>query len=144
MFISFLGLVLTSQTFLRAAPVELVWRVEVEVFDGNKRSSHSRIDLPRGAYSFDPGFKNVVGCYVSRAERDWEIPGDLRSLTCETNFNDEVVGITTAIACSLDSTNGNTVALVIKLENEMLLYLGLLCARVKPEGLELNEFSPFA
>lgn len=144
MLFSFFIFVFTSQVFLRAEPVELVWRVEIEIIDGTKKSLSSAIDLPREAYSFDPGFKNVVACHVSQAERDWDIPGDLRSLTCKTNFNDEVAEITTAIACSLDSPDGNTVALVIKLESGIVLYVGLLCVRVHRGVIEQNVFNPVA
>lgn len=133
----------SSEGSSKVEPTKLVWRVEVVMTNQRKEISSEHFDLSRETFEFHPKFENLISCSVSAAERDWELPGDLRSLTCQFNESGKIKKVTTAIACSLDSAMGNAVALDFETEDGRSLFLGLLCGRIKHESFERPGFHFF-
>jgi hypothetical protein len=132
---------LTAERF--GERVELIWRVEVLIAQDGRNLKNEEIELSRVPRHFQVNFENGILCHVSQAERDWEIPGDLRSLTCQISFKSEQK-ITVAIACDLDSKEGNAVYFKIEMDSGASITLGLICDKIKRNVFEPDAFHPFA
>lgn len=144
LFILIINTPLFSTVDTKSERAELVWQVEVLISENAEIIASEKIELDKSPRHFEVNFENGVSCHVSEAKRDWEIPGDLRSLTCETNFNSESNKVTAAIACDLESKEGNAVFLQIESASGARLILGLICGKIKREVFEPNVFHPFA